>query len=124
MSKLSTSLILLAAMTVSGLAAAGDYTPAYHVGVEGRAGLVGIHVCAKGDHEAGTRYIYTDDLKLRAQLVKATGGCFERLGREGNDGYATTSLTLISVGGNVYKASINGVPAGPAIRALTAPRVL
>jgi hypothetical protein len=118
------TLIALAALAISGLAAAADPTLAYHVGVENRAGLVGIPVCAKADKEAGTKYIYTDDLHLRAALAKAaTSGCFERLGREGDDGYAATGVSLIAIGGNVYKSAVDGKPAGPALRALTAPKV-
>jgi hypothetical protein len=125
MSNPTKTLIAAAALAASGLATATDMTPAWHLGVENRAGLVGIPVCAKADKGDGKRYFWTDDMALRAALgMVSSGGCFERLGREGDLGYAQAGVTLIKAGGNVYKSAINGHAAGQALRALTAPQEL
>lgn len=118
-----TIIFAAAALAISSLAAASNVAPEYRIGVENRSGLVGIPVCAKADKEAGTKYIYTDDLYLREALIKAASGvCFERLGPGGDKGYVSTSVSLIAVGDNIYKSIVYGRPAGPAIRALTVPK--
>ncbi|WP_423600933.1 hypothetical protein [Roseateles sp. MS654] len=86
---ISTKTVLtLAALSVSGIAAAAKPLPvANYAGIENRDGLVPIPVCAKADLDAGTRYIWSADQAVRAALqAGAQKGCFERLGVEYSDG--------------------------------------
>lgn len=124
MTKMNKTILALAVMAASGIAAAAKPLPvANYVGIENREGLVAIPVCAKADLAAGTRYIWSEDLAVRAALqAGAKLGCFERLGREGDLGYSQTGVSLIREGGSVYRVAINGKPAGQALRALATPK--
>lgn len=123
MSKSTTTIITLAILAASGIAAAATPLPVgNYMGIENRDGLVPIPVCAKANLEAGTRYIWSDDPAVRDALqAGAKKGCFERLGREGDMGYSQAGVTLVREGGSVYRVAIDGKPAGQALRALTAP---